>query len=144
MRTVPTDRNMAFRIAAAIALAVSGGIHLRLYRDGYRDIHIDRVLGVDLGRSFAIAIVAATVISVLLVAATLWHRSETIVSIMGIAYAAGALVAYGLSRTVGLLGFDEDRWSTEALISKPIELAAIVLLGITLVGTERSRTYNWG
>ena len=45
------SRNQVVSIAATICHAVSGGIHLRLYRDGYRDIHVDSVLGIDLASS---------------------------------------------------------------------------------------------
>src|SRR5690348_9522909 len=93
------DRSSWLRLAAAGAIAVSGGIHLRLYRDGYRDIHLDRILGVDLSRSFALAIVAATVLSVALVATVVWQRGIRTVSIAAGVYAAGAVVAYALSRT---------------------------------------------
>lgn len=122
------DRSSWLRLAAAGAIAVSGGIHLRLYRDGYRDIHLDRILGVDLSRSFALAIVAATVLSVALVATVVWQRGIRTVSIAAGVYAAGAVVAYALSRTSGLLGFEEHSWIAEAVIAKPVELAAVALL----------------
>lgn len=128
------DRSSWLRLAAAAAIAVSGGIHLRLYRDGYRDIHLDRVLGVDLSRSFALAIIAAVALSVALVATVVWQRARVAVSASAAVYAASTLVAYALSRTSGLLGFEEHRWIAEAAIAKPIELAAVVALAVALIG----------
>src|SRR3954452_15705276 len=127
------DRNSWIRLAAAGGVAVSGGIHLRLYRNGYRDIHLDEVLGVDFSRSFALAVVAATVLSVLLVASVIWQRGARAASVGALIYAASALVAYALARTNGLLGFEESKWITEAVIAKAVELAVVVALLVELL-----------
>ncbi len=142
MSGMALDRTAVARLVAAMGIAVSGGIHLRLYRDGYRDIHLDRVLGVDLSRSFALAIAVATVLSVLLVASVVWERAGRIASLAAAAYAAGALVAYALSRTVGLLGFEESRWIGEAVIAKTAELLALPALLVAALGRPMDRKEN--
>ena len=124
-------------LVSALLIAVSGGVHVRLFREAYRDIHLDRILGVDLAGSFVLAVAAATATSVLLVAAVAFRRAEGAAAVAGIAYAVGSILAYGLSRTIGVLGFEEDRWIPEAVLSKPVELAVVVLLGIALVASRR-------
>lgn len=124
-------------LVASLLVAVSGGVHMRLFREAYRDIHLDRILGIDLAGSFVLAVAAATATSVLLVAAVAFRRAEGVAAVAGIAYAVGSLAAYGLSRTVGILGFEEDRWIPEAVLAKPVELAAVVLLGLALLTSSR-------
>jgi plastocyanin len=123
-------------LLSALLLAISAGVHVRLYREQYRDVHVDSVLGVDLSRSFVLSVIAGTVLSLLLVLTVALHWRGRLVVTGAFAYAVGALVAYGLSRTVGLLGFEEDRWVTEAIIVKPVELAAAVLLGAVLLASR--------
>jgi hypothetical protein len=131
-----TKRSLVL-LLAGLAVAVSGGIHLRLYREGYRDISVDRVLGLDISRSFALNAVAGVIIGLALVAAALGLIRATIPAVAGLAYAGSAIVAYVLSRTVGLLGFEESRWITEAYWAEAVQLAVVLLLGWFLV-TEQS------
>jgi hypothetical protein len=131
-----TKRSLVLLIAGLL-VAVSGGIHLRLYREGYREISVDRVLGVDISRSFAINAVAGLLIGVALVAAALGLVRATIPAVAGLVFSGGAVLAYALSRTVGLLGFEESRWLTEAYWAEAVQVAAVLLLGWFLV-TERT------
>lgn len=133
------DRKDALRLAAALLFAVSGGIHVRLFRAQYRDIHVDRILGVDFAGSFVLAVVAATIVSILLVVTVIWSRGATVASTVGIIYSAGAIAAYALSRTIGLLGFEERGWIPEAAVAKPVELMAVVLLALTVAPVLGSR-----
>lgn len=123
-----TKRSLVL-LVSGLLVAASGGIHLRLYREGYREISVDRVLGVDISRSFALTAVAGLVIGTALVAAAIGLVRPTIPAVAGLAFSAGAIVAYALSRTVGLLGFEEDRWLPEAWWAQAVQLAAVVLLG---------------
>ena len=122
---------------SGLLVAVSGGIHLRLYREGYRDISVDRVLGLDISRSFALNAVLGALIGVALVAAALGRVRPTVPALAGLAFSAGAIGAYALSRTVGLLGFEEDRWIPEAWWAQGVQVAAVLLLGGLLL-TARS------
>ena len=55
------------------------------------------------------------------------------VSLAGIAFAAGSLVALVLSRTVGLFGFTEMIWTPDAIKTLASELGAITTLGFILL-----------
>ena len=122
-------------VLSGLLVAASGGIHLRLYREGYRDISVDRVLGLDISRSFALNAVAGAVIGVVLLAAAVGLVRGKVPALAGLVFSAGAIVAYVLSRTVGLLGFQEDRWTTEAYWAEGVQAAAAVLLaGVLLTG----------
>ena len=50
-----------------------------------------------------------------------------------VGFAAGTLIAYFLSRTVGLLGFEEDQTSTDAVIAMIAEMLAVLSLGGWLI-----------
>jgi hypothetical protein len=123
-----TKRSLVL-LAAGLLVAASGGIHLRLYREGYREISVDRVLGLDISRSFALNAVAGLLIGIALVAAALGLVRGTFPAVAGLVFSGGAVVAYTLSRTVGLLGFEESRWITEAYWAEAVQVAAVLLLG---------------
>ena len=127
-----TKRSLVL-LAAGLLVAASGGIHLRLYREGYREISVDRVLGIDISRAFALNAVAGLLIGIALVAAALGLIRGTIPAVAGLVFSGGAIVAYTLSRTVGLLGFEESRWITEAYWAEAVQVAAVLLLGWYLV-----------
>ena len=126
-------------MVAALGVAVSGGVHLRLYLDGYRDIDIERLGGINIGRSFALSVVAAVLVAEVLVVAAIRPRLRGVASCMAVLYAAGALGAYAMTRTGGLLGFEESEWTPEALVAKLAEAAVVVLGGWMAVGSMRSR-----
>lgn len=129
-----------------MAIAVSGYLHFRLYFDeGYRFLNpgqagTDRVLGLDVGRSFVLQFVAAAVIVVALLASVAVPRLALPASLAGIGFAIGSLIAYALARTDGgLLGFTDDAWITEAKIAVPAEVLAVVVLVVGLVVDRRER-----
>lgn len=123
----------------AFAVLVSGYMHFYLYfRGGYRGISPERLLGLDISRSFALTAIAAVIVAELLVLALRFTGLETVSVAVGVIYALGALVAYALSRTTGLLGFTESRTTVEAVISKTAELVAAVSLAAALASSRRS------
>lgn len=130
----------------AVAIAVSGYVHYRLYFDeGYRFLNpgqagTDRVLGIDVGRSFVLQFVAAAVVAVALVASIAAPRLAVPASWAGIGFAVGSVLAYALSRTDrGLLGFTDDAWTTEATFAVAAEVVAVVVLATGLVVSRRDR-----
>jgi hypothetical protein len=130
------------RYLGAFLVAVSGGIHLRLYLDGYRSLHFDRVLGLDLSRSFlANALIAAT-LSVFVVAYVATDRLAIVGDLAGIAYGAAALAAYAATRTVGLLGFEDNRWTTEAIIAKVAEALTVIVFATALALSRRTARHS--
>jgi hypothetical protein len=134
-----TSRSRLLVVGAAGVL-VSAYMHFYLYFwGGYRGISIDRIAGVDISRSFALNAVAGLVIAELLVLSLRFDRLAVPGAVLGVAFAAGALGAYALARTSGLLGFTETGWSTEAVISKIAEVVALLSLGAYLVTALTSR-----
>ena len=135
----------ALRILGAVAIALSGYIHYRLYFDeGYRSIDLERVAGINLSRSFVLSIIVAAVVTVALLASLRWSALIVPACAGGIVYGIGAIIAYTLSRTDDLLGFSESRWITEAKIAKPAEAVAVVVLAGAVALRRRERPRNAG
>ena len=111
---------------AAVLLVAGGIVHFNLWSSGYR--HIPKI-----GPLF----MANFVGSVALAAAVITSRRAT-VAFAGITFAAGSLVALILSRTVGVFGFTETIWTTQATKTLALEVAAIVALGAVLIGQRRT------
>ena len=111
--------NLVMQAAIGISMAVSGVVHAYLYVHGYRDIP-------TVGPAFlAQASVFCAVAVLILIGGPAWLR---LVAVLG---AGGSLVAFALSRTVGLFGFSETGWepSPYALLSVIAEALTIVLVG---------------
>jgi hypothetical protein len=126
-------RRVMLTVGAAGVL-VSSYIHYYLYfHGGYRGISIDRVLGLDVSRSFALQAISGFVIAWVLVLSLRWSRWATPAAIVGALFAASSLVAYTLARTSGLLGFTDHQTSTEAIIAVSSEIVAVVSLGAYVV-----------
>jgi len=105
------------RLGLAVSLTVSAASHAYLYVHGYRHIPtIGTAFMIQASLSFAIALV-------ILVGGPGWLRWA------GAALAAGSLVAFVLSRTVGLSGFLERGWDPApyAVISVLAEVLTMAL-----------------
>lgn len=113
----------------AAALLLSGGIvHLNLWNGGYR--YVPRIGPLFLANFVgSIALAGAVVVS-----------RRVGVSVAGIAFAGGSLVALILSRTVGLFGFTEMIWTPDAVKTLASELGAITTLGFALFLQSRHPT----
>jgi hypothetical protein len=108
---------LALRSGLAASLAVGGFIHALLYVHGYRHIPaIGTAFLIQASVSFAVALL-------LLVGGPAWLRGAAA------AVAGGALVAFILSRTIGVFGFSERGWepSPHAAISVAAELLTVAL-----------------
>jgi hypothetical protein len=108
---------LALRSGLAASLAVGGFIHALLYVHGYRHIPaIGTAFLIQASVSFAVALL-------ILVGGPAWLRGAAA------AVAGGALVAFILSRTVGVFGFSERGWepSPHAAISVAAELLTVAL-----------------
>ena len=129
-----------YLIVGAAGVAVSAYMHFYLYFwGGYRGISIDRIAGLDISRSFALNAIAGLVIAELLVVSLHFDRWAVPAAALGLGFAASAIGAYTLSRTSGLLGFTENGWTTEAVISKLAELVAVMALGAFLATSLTER-----
>ncbi|GAC1401406.1 MAG: hypothetical protein NVS4B6_10340 [Mycobacterium sp.] len=120
--------NLVVQAAIGISMAVSGVVHAYLYVHGYRDIP-------TVGPAFlAQASVFCAVAVLILIGGPAWLR---LVAVLG---AGGSLLAFALSRTVGLFGFSETAWepSPYALLTVIAEALTIALVGAAAV-RRRSR-----
>jgi hypothetical protein len=126
-------------LAGAAGVLVSAYMHFSLYFwGGYRGISIDRVAGLDISRSFALNAIAGLVIAELLVLSLHFDRFAKPAAVLGVLFGLGALGAYGLARTSGLLGFAESGWTVEAAVAKVAEITAVLSLGASLLVPMRS------
>jgi hypothetical protein len=127
-------------IVGAAGVLVSAYIHYYLYfHGGYRGISVDRVLGLDISRSFALQAISGFFIAWVLVLSLRWERWAMPAAAVGALFAAGSLVAYFLARTSGLLGFTDDQTSTEAVIAVASEIVALGSLATYVASGLRAR-----
>lgn len=111
------------RLGLAASLTISALSHAHLYVHGYQHIPtIGTGFLVQAGASLAIA-------ALILVGGPRWLRWA------GAAVAAGSLVAFALSRSLGLFGFSERGWdpSPYAAISVVAEALTVLLWAGDLV-----------
>jgi hypothetical protein len=127
-------------LVGAVAIMVSGWVHFYLYfRGGYRGIAPDEVLGFTVSRSFALNAIAAVVLAEALVLGLRFRALLLPAAALGVGFGIATLVAYFLSRTRGLLGFEESATTTEAVIAMVAETVAIVALVPVAVTELRTR-----
>jgi hypothetical protein len=120
--------NFIARTAISASVAVSGVVHAYLYIHGYRDIPA-------VGPAFLVQGSVFCALAVLILAGgPVWLQ---LVAAIG---AAGSLVAFALSRTVGLFGFIETGWqpSPHAAITVVAEVLTLLLVG-TMALRQRRR-----
>ena len=118
------------RIGIAAAMAVSGISHAYLYIHGYQHIPtIGAAFILQASVSFAVAVL-------ILIGGPGWLRWAAAM------VAGGALVAFVLSRTVGLFGFSERGWqpSPHAAVSVVAELLTVGLWVAYLIDRRRAGT----
>jgi hypothetical protein len=110
------------RVGAASCLAASGLIHAQLYLNGYRTIP-------GIGPAFLLQASGSLAVALLLVLS-----SAALLRLAAAALAAGALMGFIASRTIGVLGFVEYglQPAPQALISVLVEIAALGLLAVSL------------
>ena len=124
-----TLAGLVTRIGIAVALAVCGVSHAYLYMHGYRHIPtIGTAFIVQASVSFALAIL-------ILVGGPAWLRWAWAM------LAGGSLVAFALSRTVGLFGFSEQGWqpSPHAAVDLVAAVLAVGLWAAYLIEGRRDR-----
>jgi hypothetical protein len=127
-------------LVGAASVLVSAYMHFYLYFwGGYRGISPERLAGIDISRSFALNAVIGLAIAELLVLALRFDRLARPAAVLGVVFALGAILAYVLARTSGLLGFSESGWSPEAVISKTAEIVAVLSLGGFLAAPSSDR-----
>jgi hypothetical protein len=124
-----TFSDLIVRVGLAASLLVSAASHAYLYVHGYQ--HIPRI-----GTAFLIqASVCFALALLIVVGGPGWLRWAAA------AVAGGSLVAFVLSRTVGLLGFTERGWdpSPDAASSVAAEVVTVLLWAGVLVSPRPRR-----
>jgi hypothetical protein len=118
----------AMQLAVAASLAVSGVIHAYLYTSGYRGIPM-------VGSAFLLQASVFCALAVLI----LLNGPTWLEAVAGLG-AAASLVAFALSRTVGLFGFIETGWqpSPYTWISVVAEAVTVAIVGVA-VAREHAR-----
>jgi hypothetical protein len=125
-----TFADVMTRIGIAAAMAVSGISHAYLYIHGYQHIPtIGAAFILQASVSFAVAVL-------ILIGGPGWLRWAAAL------VAGGALVAFVLSRSVGLFGFSERGWqpSPHAAVSVVAELLTVGLWVAYLIDRRRAGT----
>jgi hypothetical protein len=119
---------LLLRVGAAGCLAASGVIHAQLYLHGYRAIP-------GIGPAFLLQASGSFAVALLLVL-----TPAAVLRLAAAALAAGALVGFILSRTIGVLGFVEYglQPAPQALISVLVEIVTLGLLAVGLPARPRS------
>jgi hypothetical protein len=111
---------MKVRILIAVAVLVSGVVHLTLWFEGFSSTPV-------IGPAFLFNAVAAVVIAVLLL---VWRHWVPLFLALG--FGASTLGAYLTSATVGLFGVHEP-WTGGAVITAAVsEIVAIVTSAVAL------------
>lgn len=117
---------MRLRILTAAGVLVSAVVHLKLWFDGFRDIHV-------IGPAFMLNAVAGLVITVLLLSWKHW-----IPLFLAFGFGASTLGAFILSTTVGLFGTNE-MWNGVWVFAAAISEAVAILGGALALRQEVPR-----
>jgi hypothetical protein len=114
---------VALRAGISVTLAVSGLIHAELYVHGYRYVP---TIGLAFLAQASVFVALAILIAV---GGPRWLQWAA-----GLG-ALGSLVAFALSRTVGIFGFVEHGWepAPQALVSVLAEVLTVVLCGAAVL-----------
>ena len=130
MSTVLTGRRspttVAVRVALGVTLAVSGAAHVYLWEHGYRYIPTVGLAFLLQGGGFVVLAL------LILLGAPRWLH---VVAGLG---ALASLIAFALSRTVGLLGFVEHGWEPPyGPVTVIAELLTVLFVAASLLTRRR-------
>jgi hypothetical protein len=136
-----TPRQPLLLLLGGVSVLVSAYVHYYLYFEGgYRDIAPDSFAGLNISRSFAINAIAGFVIAWALVVSVRRPKLAVPAALAGTGFAAATLGAYLLSRTVGLLGFEDNQLNWEGVVAFIAEVIALASVGSWLALQWRART----
>ncbi len=105
---------MTLRVVTAAAVLVSGGVHLKLWFDGFRTIAV-------IGPSFLLNAAAAVLIAALLLAWRHW-----LPALLAVGFGLATLGAFAISATAGLFGVHEAWTGAPQLAAAASEVVAVV------------------
>lgn len=116
---------MTVRLVAALAVLVSAGVHLELWLDGMRDLHV-------VGPAFLLNAVAGVVIAALLVGWRSW-----LAPLVAAGFGASTLGAFTIATTgAGLFG-DHEKWQGPYVWTAAAAEAVAIVAGLYAVSRER-------
>lgn len=116
---------MTVRLVAAVAVLVSAGVHLELWLDGMRDLHV-------VGPAFLLNAVAGVVIAALLVGWRSW-----LAPLVAAGFGASTLGAFTIATTgAGLFG-DHEKWQGPYVWTAAAAEAVAIVAGLYAVSRER-------
>ncbi len=120
---------LILRLVLAAALAVSAFSHAYLYIHGYQHIPM-------IGNAFLVQASVSFSLAMLVAAGGPWWVSWSAAALAG-----GSLVAFVLSRTIGLFGFSERGWdpSPHAALTVVAEAMCVLLWAAAFVRLPRAR-----
>ncbi len=111
---------MTIRYVAATAVLVSAAIHLTLWFQGMRDVHV-------IGPAFLVNIASGIAIAVLLVR---WHH--WVPGVLAACFGLATLGAFTLASTVGLFG-DQESWAGFSVFCAATAEIVAVVTGLAVV-----------
>jgi hypothetical protein len=118
---------LSFRLTGALLVLAVGGMHLWLYFDYFRQVHVVGVL-------FLLNAAAATIIGAMLLIS-----SHPLAAVAGLVFAAATLGFFFVSVYHGLFGYTERLQGGWQEAAAGLELAVIVVLVPLLVLESRDR-----
>ena len=128
-------------LSTAAGTVISAYMHFYLYFEGgYRGIAPETVAGLTISRSFVLTAIGGAILGELLVAGLLWPRVVLPAAAGAVLFSVGAIGAYVLARTSGLLGFTESTTITEAAIALVAEVLTVLTGSAVVLLAWRDRT----
>jgi hypothetical protein len=115
---------MSLRMLAALAVLVSGAVHLYLYFDVFSDQHV-------IGPSFLLNAAGAVVIAVLLLRWRHW-----LPPLLSVGFGAATLGAFVIAATAGLFGVHEH-WTGWPVFTAAISEVVAIAAGVAILARER-------
>lgn len=115
---------MTLRVLTAAGVLVSAVVHLKLWFDGFRYIHV-------IGPSFMLNAVAGAVIAVLLLAWRHW-----VPLFLAVGFGAATFGAFLVSATVGLFGVHEV-WTGGPVLTAAVSEVAAIVFGLAALLREQ-------
>lgn len=125
----------AARYLGAVLLIAAGVVHLQQYFGVY--YRVIPVIGPLFMASFVIGLVLG--LALLAPIERLGRWAAALAAVGGIAFAAGTIIGLEISEVSMLFGFHEHGYRLAIVLSIVFEGAAIVLLGVYLLGLRRAR-----
>jgi len=111
---------MTTRYVAAVAVLVSVSIHLVLWFQGMRSVHV-------IGPAFLLNVAGGLVIASLLVR---WHHPGA--GVLAACFGAATLGAFTLASTIGLFG-DHPRWEGFSVFAAALSELVAIVAGLTIM-----------